>query len=95
MRIFISHPYASNPELNKIKVDKICRELVAEGYTPISPLHLFSFYDDDSNREEVLEVCYHLIECVDELWCYGDSEGCRLEMNYAHCIDIPVRLVNI
>jgi hypothetical protein len=50
MRIFVSHPYADNPEVNQRKATAICKRLVTEGHTPISPLHLFSFYDDDSDR---------------------------------------------
>lgn len=80
---FISHPYAGNPKENKIKVDKICRYWVKKGAIPISPLHLFMFYDDDSNREEILNICFKLIDMSDVIFIYGDSEGCRLEREYA------------
>ncbi|MGB9813517.1 MAG: DUF4406 domain-containing protein [Thermovenabulum sp.] len=80
-KVFISHPYKDDPEGNKKKVDKICRGLT--GVLPISPLHLFSFMDSDNNREEIMEVCYKLIDICDEVWVYGDSEGCRKEAEYA------------
>ena len=80
---FISHPYVDNPTQNKIKVDKICKYWAKKGIIPISPLHMFSFYEDDSNREKILNICYKLIDIVDVVFIYGDSEGCRLEKEYA------------
>ncbi len=83
-RVFISHPYKDDPKGNKKLVDTICRELAEkDDILPISPLHLFSFMKDDSNREEILQVCFRLIDICDEVWVYGDSEGCRKEMEYA------------
>lgn len=38
---------------------------------------------DDSNREEILQVCFRLIDISDEVWIYGDSEGCKNEREYA------------
>lgn len=80
---FISHPFANDPEGNRKKVDKICKYWVKKGVIPISPLHLFSFYDNDSDREKILDICYKLIDIVDVVFVYGDSEGCRLEKEYA------------
>ena len=95
MRIFVSHPYADNPEGNVRTATTICQTLVKQGHMPISPLHLFSFYEDDSEREEIMAICCHLIDCCDELWSYGDSKGCIQEREYAECIGIPVRQVII
>ena len=61
---FISHPFANNPEGNRKKVDKICKYWVKKGVIPISPLHMFSFYEDDSDREKILNICYKLIDIV-------------------------------
>jgi len=83
-RVFISHPYKDDPERNKKRVDNICRELAEKGdILPISPLHLFSFMEDDDSREEILQVCFRLIDICDEVWVYGDSDGCRKERDYA------------
>ena len=82
-RVFISHPFVSDPEGNRKKVDSICRDLARKGVLPISPLHLFSFMDNDLQREEILQVCFRLIDSCDEVWVYGESEGCRKEMEYA------------
>ena len=87
---FISHPYAGNPTQNKIKVDKVCKYWAKKGVIPISPLHMFSFYEDDSNREKILDICYKLIDIADVVFVYGDSEGCRLEKEYAKKKGKPV-----
>jgi len=56
-RVFISHPYKDEPKGNKKRADTICRELAEkDDILPISPLHLFSFMKDDSNREEILQT---------------------------------------
>ncbi len=82
-RVFISHPFASDPEGNRKKVDSICRDLAGKGVLPISPLHLFGFMDNDLQREGIMRVCFRLIDICDEVWIYGDSEGCEKERDYA------------
>lgn len=82
-RVFISHPFASDPEANREKVDVICRGLVSQEILPISPLHLFGFMENDDRREDILKACFRLIDICDEVWLYGDSEGCRREAYYA------------
>ena len=83
-RVFISHPYKDDPKGNKKRVDTICRELAKkDDILPISPLHLFSFMEDDLQREEILQVCFRLIDICDEVWIYGGSEGCEKEREYA------------
>ena len=91
-RVFISHPFTSDPEGNRVRVDIICRDLVKQGILPISPLHLFSFMENDDKREEILQVCFRLIDICDEVWTYGDSEGCRMELEYARSIGKVVRM---
>ena len=81
--VFVSHPFSSDPEGNRVRVDIICHDLVEQGILPISPLHLFSFMDDDLQREEILQTCFRLIDICDEVWIYGDSEGCKKERDYA------------
>ena len=64
--VFISHPYKDDPKGNRKLVDTTCRELAKkDDILPISPLHLFSFMKDDSNREEILQVCFRLIDICD------------------------------
>ena len=91
--VFVSHPYKDDPKGNKKRVDTICRELAEkDDILPISPLHLFSFMENDDNREEILQVCFRLIDICDEVWIYEDSEGCRMELEHARSIGKVVRV---
>jgi len=82
-KIFISHPYSNNPTKNKQSVESICKWLLTQGVVPISPLHMFSFYEEDVDREVIMDTCKHLINMSDEVWIYGNSSGCMEEMRYA------------
>ena len=39
--------------------------------------------EDDTKRMDVMLACYSLIDICDEVWVYGDSEGCLNEARYA------------
>ena len=101
-KVFISHPLSSDPHINKILVDKICRDIIKneKDVLPISPLHTFSFVDEETTdiRDNILEVCYNLIDDCDEvrLYIYGlsRSRGQALENNYALANDINVEYIN-
>ncbi len=95
-RIFISHPYSDIPRLRKQQVDHICRSLSGV-VLPISPLHLFSFEKDDSKREEILEVCYDLIDICDEFYIFEYNQLSKGQMNevyYANKSDIWIEFLN-
>lgn len=89
---FISHPYSGSPTENILKADKICKYWARQGVIPISPLHLFSFYENDNDRDKIMEFCYRLIDSCDIVFIYGDSEGCNLERKYAEEIGKPVEI---
>lgn len=91
-RAFISHPYKDNPIENKESVDKICKYLVHQEIIPVSPLHLFSFYENDRDRDEIMNICYDLIKICDVVFVFGDSEGCQLERKFAYEIDKPIEV---
>ncbi len=92
-RVFISHPYSDDPEGSRRRVERICRYMTRTMHyaLPISPVHLFSFYEDDAGvREEILEFCYRMIDNCDQVFAFGDSDGCRKEIAYARKQGIPV-----
>lgn len=91
-KVFISHPYISNPELNRKRAEVICKYAIRHGYLPLSPLHMFSFIPDDTGRVDIMHICFKLIDIADEVWVFGDSKGCRQERAYAERIKKPVRL---
>jgi hypothetical protein len=93
MIIFVSHPYANDPKGNKKKADEICKYLLKQGHLPLSPLHLFSFMENDTRRNEIMRICFELIQIADEVWIFGDSEGCQEEKSYAEFIGKPVKIM--
>lgn len=87
MIIFISHPYASDPVANKKRNRQIINELARQNPQNIylSPLLLFDYVETETveQRERIMNICYRLIDKSDEVYIYGDSEGCKQEMQYA------------
>ena len=92
-RIFISHPYSGDPIENMEKVNKVCKDVWDSGYIPVSPLHLFSFMNNDNDRLEILKMCYRLIDSCDEVWIYGKSRGCNAERDYANSNKVNKKVV--
>lgn len=90
-RVYISHPLAGDIEGNRAKVDAICKALIAQGEVlPISPVHLFGYMENDKHREEIMRADLALLNIVDEIWVYGDSQGCLMEVERARQIGIKV-----
>lgn len=98
-RVFISHPLYSEGDVaeNFTEVDLICRLIMADGYLPISPLHLFGFVDSETKvlRANIMMVCKDLIAMSDEVWSYGDKGGCKIERQWAKELGKPVRDMRI
>ena len=83
-RIYIALPYSYNPVEARKRVDKIVKEVYAQGYLPISPVHLFDWLDDDGDcREHLLNACADLLKQCDEIWVYGISDGVLFELEKA------------
>ena len=98
--VFISHPFASNPEKNMAFVDVICRDLIEQNaVVPISPLHLFSAYEEDNDREEILNYCEHMIMAVDMVMFFeysdGLSEGQKFELKVAQRNGKQVMIISV
>ena len=92
-KVFISHPFAGQELINKIRADRICEIVVEAGYLPVSPLALFGadYFVDSKHRDSIMDICRSLITGCDEVWCFGDSPGCNEEVDYATSIHKPVR----
>lgn len=94
-RVFISYPFSDNPKKRQEENRRLL-ELLAKKHPDIlfiSPLLLFSCYkeEDAGLRDEVMDVCREIIWNVcDELWSYGDSEGCIMEREYADMAGIKI-----
>ena len=103
--VYISHPYRGDMDRDNIsvtklidnlsKVDQICLKVAADypDILPLSPLNAFSFFRVFSDDDKALEMDMNLLELADELWVFGEwekSEGCRMEVERAKEINIPV-----
>lgn len=100
-RIFLSHPFAENPQLNSQRVNNICDDLVNyyDDVLPISPLHLFSYFNVDrpEYREEIISFCTDLMMLCDEIhfYKYGElSKGQKIELNYAKMRNLKYEIIN-
>ena len=90
-RVFISHPLSDDIEKNRKLVDDICKDIMEkhENVLPISPLHMFSYIEEEKNeiRQEIMETCYDLIDDCEEVWIYiydnKKSKGQSKEFIYA------------
>ncbi len=82
-RIFISHPLYSEGDVaeNFCKVHDICREILEAGDLPISPIHLFSFIEEETKEQRIsiLAYCERLMTTCDEFYSYGNRGGCLVE----------------
>jgi len=57
---FISHPLTDKPELRKKQIERICKRIYKEeNILPISPIHAFSFIEEETPelREAILKWC--------------------------------------
>jgi len=93
-KVYICHPF-QGLAANFDAITQICRTLAEErpDIVPISPVHVFSYLDDDVHRVLVLGYCLELLETCDEVWVYGDwrkSEGCCLEVGRASELGMPI-----
>lgn len=93
-KTFVSHPFKDNPKENKEKVEIICDILYREhGLLPISPLHLFSFIDEETDgvRDMIMDSCFKLIAFDSkQLFAFGTEGGCADEILWAKTLNIPV-----
>ena len=94
-KIFISHPLRSDFELNRKRVNYICKKLVdTKNIIPISPLHLFKFYETEPEySDELLEMCCKIISVCDGVYFYDYgklSEGQTIEFNHAESLNILI-----
>jgi len=98
-RVFISHKFADDPEVNKQKADSICKKIIEsrDDVLPISPLHLFSYFDEEAHyRKAIMKTCLDMILFCDQVWIYIDekiSEGQQEELDFALDLGIEVKFI--
>jgi hypothetical protein len=99
--IFLSHPFADDPKINKLRVDFIAKEIRSNNPNAIilSPLHSFSYFDTDDMREAIMNECYHMIDRADTcVFIQYDgflSSGQSDEILYAEMLDKNIKVEEI
>ena len=102
-KVYISHPLRGDERQNKEntvraninKISKICEKIAQDNkdILILSPIHAFSFLSCQGDQSIVLQQCRAMLELADEMWVYGDwghSEGCKMEIDTAKELKIPV-----
>ena len=93
--IYVCHPFRADPEGNAAKCARICAQLVALGFVPIAPqVYLPAFIDEETQRDEAMAQCLHLLSLCDEIWVFGTeppTTGMVLEIEHAASLGIPAR----
>lgn len=97
-RVYIAHPFKGLKQ-NKEAIPHICRLLSTMGVIPISPVHAFSYLNDNipEEREKAMDYCDELIELVDAVFLTGaweTSEGCCRERDAALMLMKPIYILD-
>jgi hypothetical protein len=101
--IFLSHPFKDDPEANRLRCDYLAKDLkLMEEYHNtiiLSPLHAFSYFEDDSMREAIMEECYSMIDRADKVIAiqYDGfmSSGQSDELLYAEETGTPIEVNDV
>ena len=95
-RVYVCHPFASDPAGNVVRVRAICQLLIGEGMLPIAPhLYLPQLIDEAAGREQALSLCLELLATCVEVFVFGNfvSEGMEREIQEAKRLGIPEHFV--
>lgn len=91
--LFVSHPSSADIEGNYKKVMRICKYWWKRGYIPIAPHLLFSYMESDRDRAIIMRVCYFLIMMCPTFLSYGDTAGCKEEIEFAHKMGKHIKIM--
>ncbi|MFP2958470.1 exonuclease domain-containing protein [Myxococcus sp. 1LA] len=95
-RVYVCHPFASDPAGNIERVRAISQFLLDDGVLPIAPhLYLPQLVDEATGREQALALCLELLATCDEVRVFGElvTEGMERELREAKRLGIPARFV--
>lgn len=95
-RVYVCHPFASDPAGNIERVRGISQFLIDDGVLPIAPhLYLPQLIDEATGREQALSLCLELLATCDEVRVFGDivTEGMERELREAKRLGIPAHFV--
>lgn len=100
-KVFISHPFRGDEDMNRLKVDKICKNIMddKDDVLPLSPLHLWSFMSANPIYENtVMSVCFDMISISHEVWVFKYKElskGQKQELKFAKSKDKDITIIEM
>ena len=94
--VFISHPYSDNPKRNLRKHARLMKRLHKQypNILFICPLFMFQYITEETPyiRENIMRYCRTQIRFnIDELWNYGNTDGCIEEIELANSVGMYVK----
>lgn len=86
--IYICAPYSGDISNNVNRSRQYAERVIAENrdFVPVVPHLMFDgVYDDETERERVMEACVKVLSTCDELWVFGlkITSGMAEEIIYA------------
>jgi hypothetical protein len=72
-RIFISYPFSQSSDVQRRRLDAICKSCTRGRALTISPRHLFAFIPDDDNRRHIDGGLLSDDRHVHFVYVFGDS----------------------
>lgn len=99
--IYVCSPFSGDTKTNKSYARQCTREVISNGYTPITPhLYITEVLNDGVKEERKVGLAcgLDLIDVCDEVWSfedYGVSKGMLIEHIYAMTNDKPIKEVCI
>jgi hypothetical protein len=86
--------YAATPFRIENLKDRICDFIQEKGHFPLHPfntLPMSRYNYDNFTREEIMKVCYGLVNISNELWIFGIGNGSLDEFAKAREINLPTK----
>ena len=86
--------YAATPFRMEDKKEEICDFIQNQGHFPLHPfntLPMSRYNYNNFSREDIMKVCYGMVNISDELWIFGIGSGSLDELTYAKKIQIPTK----
>lgn len=92
--VYICSPYSDDPPGNTRKAIRYSRFAVDEGVIPLAPHLLLPLYmNEEKERELALSMDMAILDCCQELWCFGRNmtKGMKAEVARARELGIRIR----
>ena len=92
--VYICAPYRGNIKRNIARALKYGRRAYKRGYIPFIPHVNFGFFNEETERGSVMQLCCYAVERCNEMWVFGrPTEGMKTEIVMARSRGVKIRYV--